>query len=62
MKINPHAIVVPFIVMVDPYECSLLGDFDVRIHDQYNYFVIGGSHLAEARREFVKEHPTTYIN
>ena len=61
MKINPHATVVPFIVMVDPDECACLEDFDVRKHDQYNYFVIGGSHSAEARRQLVREHPTTYF-
>ena len=50
MKINPHTTLVPFIVMVDPDECSSLGDFDVRKHDQYNYYLIGGSHSVEARR------------
>ena len=49
MKINPHATVVPFIVMVDPEECETIEDFDIRKHDQYNYFVMGGSHSAEAR-------------
>ena len=61
MKINPHATVVPFIVMVDPLECAKLEDFDVKKHDQYNYFVIGGSHSAEARRKLVREHPTTFF-
>ena len=48
MKINPHATVVPFIVMVYPKECPTIEAFDVRKVDQYNYFVIGGSHSAEA--------------
>ena len=61
MKINPHATVVPFIVMVDPEECPTIESFDVRKHDQYNYFVIGGSHSAEARRQLVREHPTTFF-
>ena len=61
MKINPHAKVVPLIVMVDLDECSSLGDFDVRKHDQYSYYVIGGSHSAEAMRQLVKERPTTYF-
>ena len=61
MKINPHATVVPFIVMVDPEECDNTEDFDIRKHDQYNYFVIGGSHSAEARRQLVREHPTTFF-
>ena len=61
MKINPHATVVPFIVLVDPDECDKVEKFDIRRHDQYNYFVIGGSHSAEARRQLIKEHPTTYF-
>ena len=36
MKINPHATVVPFIVMVDADECSAIEYFDVRKYDQYN--------------------------
>ena len=61
ININPHATIVPFIVIVDPDECSSLGDFNVRKHDQYNYYVIGGSHSVEARRQLVKEHSTTYF-
>ena len=61
MKINPHATVVPFIVLVDPDECDKVEKFDIRRHDQYNYFVMGGSHSAEARRQLIKEHPTTYF-
>ena len=33
MKINPHATVVPFIVLVDPNECASIEDFDGRKHD-----------------------------
>ena len=47
--------------MVHPDDCSSLGDFNVRKHDQYNYYVIGGSHSVEARRQLVKEHSTTYF-
>ena len=61
MKINPHGITVPFIVIVDPNECLCLVDFDVRKHDSYNYYVIRESHLAEARRQLVWECPTTYF-
>ena len=42
MKINLHASVVPFIVVVDLEECPDIDVFDVRKHEQYNYFVIGG--------------------
>ena len=61
MKINPHATIVPFIVMVDPEECATIDAFDVRKHEQYNYYVIGGSHSTEARSQLVKEHPTTFF-
>ena len=60
LKKKIHATVVPFIVMVDPEECPTIESFDVRKHDQYNYFVIGVSHLAEAR-QLVREHPTTFF-
>ena len=61
MKINPHATLVSFIIMLDPDECSRLEDFDVRKHESYNHYVIGGSHSAEARRKLIREHPTTYF-
>ena len=41
MKINPHAIVVPFIVMVDPDECLRLEDFDVRNTSPTNITSLG---------------------
>ena len=47
--------------MVDPQESPNIESFDVRKHDQYNYFVVGGSHSAEARRQLVREHPTTFF-
>ena len=50
MKINLHATVVPFIVMVHPKECANIDTLDVRKHAQYNYYVIGGLHTTEARR------------
>ena len=56
MKINPHPILVPFIIMVDPEECANIEAFHMRRHDQYIYFMIGGSHSTKAQRQFVKEH------
>ena len=47
--------------MVDHDECPDIEAFDVRKQDQYHYFVIGGSHLTEAIRQLVKEHPTMYF-
>ena len=57
MKINPHATVVPFIVMVDLEECATIDAFNVRKHEQY--YVFGGLQPTEARRQLVQEHPTT---
>ena len=48
MKINPHATVVPFLVMVDPDQCPTVADFKYNLADDYTYYVIGGSHSAEA--------------
>ena len=59
MKINPHATVVPFLVMVDPDQCPTVSDFHYSSSDDYTYYVIGGSHSAEARRQLVKEYPLT---
>ena len=59
MKINPHATVVPFLVMVDPDQCPTSADFKYKSADDYTYYVIGGSHSAEARRQLVKEYPLT---
>ena len=61
MKINPHATVVPFLVMVDPAQCSIVDDFDISNPEKYQYYVFGGSHSVEARRQLVMEHPTTYL-
>jgi hypothetical protein len=61
MKINPHATLVPFSVMVDPAQCEDVDDFDIANPEKYNYFVIGGSHSPEARRQLINEHPTTYF-
>ena len=42
MKINPHAMVMPFIDMIDPNERASIEDFDVRKHEQYNYLLLVG--------------------
>ena len=48
MKINPHATIVPFLVMEDPDQCPTTVDFKYSSPDDYTYYVIGRSHLAEA--------------
>ena len=57
MKINLHATVVPFFVMVDPDQCPIVVDFKYKFADDYTYYVIGGSPSAEARRQLVNEYP-----
>ena len=59
MKINLHATIVPFFVTVDPDQCPTAADFKYKSADDYTYYVIGGSHSAEARRKLVKEYPFT---
>ena len=53
MKINPHATVVPFLVMVDPNQCRSVADL------KYSSVVhrIGGSDFTEAWHQLVKEYP-----
>ena len=59
MSINPHATIVPFVVMVDPDQCPTIVDFKYKSIDDYTYYVIGGSHSVEARQQLVKEYPLT---
>ena len=40
MKINPHATVVPFLVMVDHDYCPVVVDFKYSSADDYTYYVI----------------------
>ena len=54
-----HATVVPFLIMADPDECPTTTDFKHKSVDDYTYYVIGGSHSDEARRQLVKEYPLT---
>ena len=59
MKINPHASVVPFLVMVDLDQCPTVVYFKYSSSDDYTYYVIGGSHSTEARTQLVEEYPLT---
>ena len=49
MKINPHATLVQFFVMVDPEQCPTIANFKYSSVDDYTYYMIGGSHSVEAR-------------
>ena len=59
MKINSHTTVAPFLVMVDQDQCPTVANFKYSSIDDYTYYVIGGSHSAEAHRQLVKEYPLT---
>ena len=59
MKINPHATVAPFLVMVAPDQCPTATDLKYKSAYDYTYYVVGGSHSAEAWRQLVKEYPLT---
>jgi hypothetical protein len=53
LKINPHAIVVPILVIVDPTQCGDMYDFDIANLEKYNYF-IDASHSAKGRRNILQ--------
>ena len=59
MKINRHATVVSFLVMVDPDQCPTVAEFKYSSANDDTYYMIGGSHFVEARRQLVKEYPLT---
>ena len=59
MKINPHVTIVPFVVMIDLDQCPIVADFKYSLADDNTYYVIGGSHSVEARRQLVMEYPLT---
>ena len=42
-------------------QCSDINDFGMSNLEKYQYFVIGGSHSAETKRQLVMEHPATYL-
>ena len=41
MKINPHATVVPFLVIVDHDQCPIVADFKYKSAYDYTYYIIG---------------------
>ena len=59
MKINPHATIMSFLVMVDPEQWLTVANFKYNSANDHTYYVIGGSHYVEAQRQLVKEYPLT---
>ena len=48
---------VDYLVLVDPMEVTTKDAFDRSKCFEYIYYVIGGNHSAEARRELMHEYP-----
>jgi hypothetical protein len=57
IRYNPYAHVVDYLVLVDPMEVPMREEFDRSKCFDYKYYVIGGNHSAEARRELMQEYP-----
>jgi len=57
MRYNPYAHVVDCLVLVDPKEVPARHAFNRSKCFDYKYYVIGGNHSIEARRELIQEYP-----
>eukprot|EP01018_Ginkgo_biloba_P013093 Gb_10123 [translate_table: standard] len=58
LRNKPRAHVVNLLVLVDPEEVSSKNEFDrSRANFDYHYYVIGGCHSVEARRQLTQEFP-----
>eukprot|EP01018_Ginkgo_biloba_P028978 Gb_03516 [translate_table: standard] len=58
LRNKPRAHVVNLLVLVDPEEVSSKNEFDrSRANFDYHYYVIGGCHSIEARRQLAQEFP-----
>ena len=55
---NPYAhVVIDYLVLFDPMEVPTREEFDRSKCFNYKYYVIGGNHSAETRRELMQEYP-----
>jgi len=61
MRHNPYAHVVDYLVLVDPEVVPTRDEFDETRCFHYKYYVLGGNHSAEARRELMQEYPNNPI-
>ena len=53
IRYNPYALVVDYLVLVDLMEVPTREEFYSSKCFDYKYYVIGGNHSAEARRELM---------
>ena len=61
MRHNPYAHVIDYLVLVDPKDVPSRDEFDSTRCFHYKYYVLGGNHSAEARRELMQEYPNNPI-
>ena len=61
MRLNPYAHVVDYRVLVDPKDVPDRDAFDESRCFDYNYYVLGGNHSVEAKRELMQEFPKNPI-
>ena len=48
-------------VLVDPCQVSNKQEFDKTQFFDYKYYVIGGNHSVEAKRQLIEEYPNNYL-
>jgi hypothetical protein len=61
IRYNPYAHVVDYLLLVDPMEFHSMDEFDKSKFFDYKYYVIGGNHSAEARRELIQKYPNNSL-
>ena len=57
MRLNPYACVVDYLVLVDLKDVLVRDEFDESRCFDYKYYVFGGNHSIEARRELMQDFP-----
>ena len=61
MRLNRYPHVVHYVVLVDPENIPVRNEFDESRCFDYNYYVFGGDHSAESKRELMQEFPKNPI-
>lgn len=56
MRYNPYAHVVSYVLLVDQLQVPNKEAFDKSKCFEYNYYVLGGNHSVEARRQLMEEY------
>ena len=61
MRQNPYAHAVDYLLLVDLKDVSTRDEFDQKRSFDYKYYVIGGIHSTQARRELMQDYPNKPI-